>query len=151
VIRAGFSAFAQAIHTARVRQRTDASASEHDNRTRLKVCGNTMKINFSIACVLLGTLLGSAVTLADEDAAMTGSHALAYVKDSAITTQVKARLAAEQLTSLARIHVDTDTNGVVWLSGSAKTQESIDEAIAITRHTDGVKAVHNDIKINNDE
>jgi hyperosmotically inducible protein len=110
-----------------------------------------MKINYSITCVLLGTLLGSAVTLADEDASMTGSHALAYVKDSAITTKVKTRLAAEQLTSLARIHVDTDTNGVVWLSGSAKTQESIDEAIAIARHTDGVKAVHNDITINNDE
>jgi osmotically-inducible protein OsmY len=40
---------------------------------------------------------------------------------------------------------------VVWLWGSAKTQESIDEAIAIARHTDGVKAVHNEIKINNDE
>jgi len=110
-----------------------------------------MKIHVSIAGALLGTLLASAVTLADEDASMAGSHALAYVKDSAITTKVKTRLAAEQLTSLARIHVDTDTNGVVWLSGSAKTQESIDEAIAIARHTDGVKAVHNDITINNDE
>jgi hyperosmotically inducible periplasmic protein len=110
-----------------------------------------MKINFAIACVLLGTLLASTVTLADEDAAMAGSHALSYVKDSAITTKVKTRLATEQLTSLARIHVDTDTNGVVWLWGSAKTQESIDEAIAIARHTDGVKAVHNEIKISNDE
>jgi hyperosmotically inducible periplasmic protein len=110
-----------------------------------------MKISFSIACVLLGTLLASAGAFGNEDAALTGSHALAYVKDSAITTQVKARLAAEQLTSLGRIHVDTDTNGVVWLSGSAKTQESIDEAVAITRHTDGVKAVHNDIKINTDQ
>ena len=63
-----------------------------------------MKIHSSIACVLLGTLLASAAAFADEDAALTGSHALAYVKDSAITTQVKARLAAEQLTSLARIH-----------------------------------------------
>ena len=35
-----------------------------------------MKINFAIACVLLGTLLASTVTLADEDAAMAGSHAL---------------------------------------------------------------------------
>ena len=110
-----------------------------------------MKINVSIAGVLLGALLASAVASADEDASMAGSHALAYVKDSAITTKVKTRLAAEQLTSLARIHVDTDTSGVVWLSGSAKTQESIDEAIAIARHTDGVKAVHNDITINNDE
>ncbi|MGA2564902.1 MAG: BON domain-containing protein [Steroidobacteraceae bacterium] len=110
-----------------------------------------MKINLSISCVLLGTLLAGTVALADEDASMTGSHAVAYVKDSAITTKVKTKLAAEQLTSLARIHVDTDTNGVVWLSGSARTQEAIDEAMAIARHTDGVKEVHNDIKISNDE
>ena len=110
-----------------------------------------MKINVSIAGVLLGALMASAVTSANEDASMAGSHALAYVKDSAITTKVKTRLAAEQLTSLARIHVDTDTSGVVWLSGSARTQESINEAVAIARDTDGVKAVHSDIKINNDE
>jgi hyperosmotically inducible periplasmic protein len=110
-----------------------------------------MKINFSMSCVLLGTLLGGAVALANEDASMTGSHAAAYVKDSAITAKVKTKLAAEQLTSLGRIHVDTDTNGVVWLSGYAKTQEAVDQAVAIAGHTDGVKAVHNDIQINHDE
>jgi hyperosmotically inducible periplasmic protein len=110
-----------------------------------------MKTKFAITCVLLGTLLGSAVVLADEDAAATGSHAAAYVKDSTITTKVKAKLAADHLTSLARIHVDTDTNGVVWLSGSARTHDAIRKAVSIARHTDGVRAVHNDITINDDE
>lgn len=106
-----------------------------------------MKTKFVITCLLLGTLLGSAVALADEDATSTGSHAVAYVKDSAITSAVKTKLAAEHLTSLERIHVDTDTNGVVWLSGSARSREAVRRAISIARHTEGVKAVHSDIKV----
>jgi hyperosmotically inducible periplasmic protein len=109
-----------------------------------------MKSDFTVTCVLLGTLLGSAVALADEDATSTGSHAVAYVKDSAITTKVKTRLAAEHLTSVARIHVDTDKDGVVWLSGTAKTEGAIREAVAIARQTEGVKKVHNSITISND-
>jgi hyperosmotically inducible protein len=109
-----------------------------------------MKSMFTAACVMLGTLLGSAVALADEDATATGAHAVAYVKDSAITTKVKTRLAAEHLTSVTRIHVDTDKEGVVWLSGTAKTQAAIREAIAIARQTEGVKKVHNSITISND-
>jgi len=110
-----------------------------------------MKTKFAITCVLLGSLLGSGVALADEDAASAGSHAAAYVKDSAITTEVKTKLAAEHLTSLAHIHVATDTNGVVWLSGTAGSQAAIRQASAIARHTDGVKDVHNHIKIANNE
>ena len=106
-----------------------------------------MKTNFAITCVLLGALLGSTVALADEDASSTGSHAVAYLKDSTITTKIKAKLAAEHLTSVARIHVDTDVNGVVWLSGSARTREAIRKAVSIARHTDGVKAVHSDITV----
>lgn len=109
-----------------------------------------MKSGLAVTCVLVGTLLGSAVALADEDAISTGLHARAYVKDSAITTKVKTRLAAEHLTSVARIHVDTDKDGGVWLSGSAKTREAIREALAIARQTEGVKEVHNSITISND-
>jgi hyperosmotically inducible protein len=112
--------------------------------------GRFMKANFAVTCVLLSAMLGSAVALADEDATSTGSHAAAYVKDSAITADIKTKLAAEHLTSLARIHVDTDTNGVVWLSGSAKSQRAVDKAVAIAHHADGVKAVHSDITVTND-
>ena len=110
-----------------------------------------MKNRAVIVCVLVGTLFGSAVALADEDATSTGSHAAAYVKDSAITTKVKTKLAAEHLTSLGHIHVDTDKNGVVWLSGNAKTEEAAHKAVSIARHTEGVKAVHNNITISNDD
>ncbi len=104
-----------------------------------------MKTNFAITCVLLGALLGSTVALAD--ASSTRSHAVAYVKDSTITTKIKAKLATEHLTSVARIHVDTDANGVVWLSGSARTREAIRKAVSIARHTEGVKGVHSDVTV----
>ena len=101
-----------------------------------------MKPNIALTCVLLGTFLGSSAVLADVDASSTGAHAAAYVKDSAITTKIKTKFAAKHLSSLDRIHVDTDTNGVVWLSGSVGSREAIQKAISIARHTDGVKAVH---------
>jgi osmotically-inducible protein OsmY len=52
---------------------------------------------------------------------------------------------------LGRIHVDTDVNGVVWLSGHARSQEAIDKAVSIARDTDGVKSVHNNIKLKQDD
>ena len=71
----------------------------------------------------------------------------AYVQDSVITTKVKARLAAEHLTSLARIHVDTDANGVVYLSGTAQSQEAIDTAIRLARDTEHVRDVRSDLTV----
>jgi hyperosmotically inducible protein len=70
-----------------------------------------------------------------------------YVKDSAITTKVKAKLAAKHLSTLTRIKVDTDENGVVWLSGRAPTQDASDLAAMIAKNTEGVNSVHNDIAV----
>src|ERR1035437_10663900 len=101
-----------------------------------------MKTNFVIACLVCGTLLGSVVALAGDDSDTDRSHPKAFVKDSAITTKIKTQLAAEHITSLGRIHVDTDKDGVVWLSGSARTQEAADKAEAIARDTEHVRSVH---------
>jgi hyperosmotically inducible protein len=73
------------------------------------------------------------------------------VKDSVITSKIKSKLAAEHVTSLGRIHVDTDKNGVVWLSGSARTQAAIDKAVEIARSTEGVKDVKNDLVVKKDD
>jgi hyperosmotically inducible protein len=70
-----------------------------------------------------------------------------YVKDSAITTKVKAKLAAKHLSTLTRVKVDTDENGVVWLSGRAPTKDSKDLAAMIAKNTEGVNEVHNDIVV----
>jgi hyperosmotically inducible protein len=110
-----------------------------------------MKTKFAITCVVFGTLLGSVVAWAGQDSDADRSHSKAFVKDSVITTKIKTKLAAEHITSLGRIHVDTDEAGVVWLSGTARTQEAIDKAVSIASQTENVKAVRNHIKIKQDD
>ena len=60
---------------------------------------------------------------------------------------MKSKLAAKHLTSLTRIKVDTDENGVVWLSGRAPTQDAVDMAGMIAKNTEGVASVHNDVAV----
>ena len=110
-----------------------------------------MKATFATTCVLFSTLLGPAVVVVAHDSDTDRSHPAAFVKDSAITTKIKTKLAAEHITSLGRIHVDTDKNGVVWLTGTARTQEAADKAESIARETEGVKAVHSKIKVRKDD
>ena len=85
------------------------------------------------------------MAMADEGATDTGSHH--FIKDSAITTKVKAKLAAKHLSTLTRIKVDTDADGVVWLSGRAPTHDASDLAAMIAKNTEGVTSVHNDIVV----
>jgi hyperosmotically inducible protein len=73
------------------------------------------------------------------------------VKDSAITTEIKTKLAADHLTSLGRIHVDTDKDGAVWLTGSARSREALDRAVSIARRTEHVTSVHSDLVIKHDD
>jgi hyperosmotically inducible periplasmic protein len=101
---------------------------------------------FIVASMLAASVVCGPMVLADESgAASDSSHH--YVKDSVITTKVKSKLAAKHLTTLTRIKVDTDENGVVWLSGHAPTQDAVDMATMIAKNTDGVVSVHNDIAI----
>lgn len=85
------------------------------------------------------------MAMAGEGATDTQSHH--FVKDSAITTKVKAKLAAKHLSTLTRIKVDTDADGVVWLSGRAPTKDASDLAAMIAKNTEGVSSVHNDITV----
>lgn len=110
-----------------------------------------MNTKLATACLVFGTLLGfTAITVA-QDSDTDRSHPAAFVKDSAITSKIKTKLAADHITSMARIHVDTDKHGVVWLTGSAKTQEAADKAVSIARETEHVKSVHSDITIKKDD
>jgi len=104
---------------------------------------------FATTCVLLGTLLGSTALIANPDTDRT--HPVAFVKDSAITMKVKTELAAEHLTSVGRIHVDTDKDGIVWLTGSARSQQAIDKAVSIARDTEHVKSVHSELVVKLDD
>ena len=110
-----------------------------------------MKTRFALTCLAACTLLGSVVALAAEDTDADRSHPGVYVADSAITMKIKTKLAAEHLTSLGRIHVDTDKDGVVVLSGSARTKEAIDKAMSIARETEGVVSVTSTVTVKKDD
>jgi hyperosmotically inducible protein len=99
-----------------------------------------------VASMLAASVVCVPMAFADESgAASDSSHH--FVKDSVITTKVKSKLAAKHLTSLTRIKVDTDENGVVWLSGRAPNQDAVDMAAMIAKDTDGVVSVHNGIAV----
>jgi hyperosmotically inducible protein len=66
--------------------------------------------------------------------------------DAAITTKVKAKFAADSQVSAMNIKVDTD-NGVVKLSGNAKSQAEAAKAEDIAKGTEGVTSVTNDIRV----
>jgi hyperosmotically inducible protein len=100
--------------------------------------------------LIVGTLMAPVVAHA-EDRDADRSHPMNYVKDSVITTKIKAKLAADHPGSMKHISVDTDKNGVVWLTGSANSQDEINQATETARKTDGVKSVKTDIKIKNDK
>jgi hyperosmotically inducible periplasmic protein len=108
--------------------------------------GARMKLFAMIAMLgASGTLVSAAV--ADQTLDSDMSHADTYVKDSVITTKVKAKLAAKHLSTLTNIQVDTDRQGVVWLSGRAPTQDAMDLAVMIAKSTEGVISVHNNILV----
>jgi hyperosmotically inducible protein len=105
-----------------------------------------MKTLLLSSLVAVSALTGAA--FADEpnngsDTEQAGS----YVKDSVITTKVKSKLAAKHMSTLTNIKVDTDEQGVVWLSGKAPSKDASDLATMIAKDTDGVTAVHNHIVI----
>ena len=73
----------------------------------------------------------------------------AFVKDSIITTKIKAQYAAK-LSFKDHVKVDTDANGAVMLSGTVRSQADSTEAEAIARRVEGVKSVDNRIQVKAD-
>jgi hyperosmotically inducible periplasmic protein len=110
-----------------------------------------MNTKLALTTLAFCSLFASAAVMAQKDSDTDRSHPANFVKDSAVTTKIKAKLAAEHLTSVGRIHVDTDKDGVVWLSGTARSQAAIDKAVSIARDTEHVVSVHNDLKIKSDD
>lgn len=105
-----------------------------------------MKSKLAATYLLMGTLLVPVAAYAD-DADKDRSSPKSFVKDSAITTKIKAKLAEEKLLSAVKIKVDTDSNGVVQLSGTAMNQDEVDKAVSIAKGVEGVTSVENNIKI----
>jgi hyperosmotically inducible periplasmic protein len=109
-----------------------------------------MKNLLATTCLVIGTLaLPFAALGADTDT--DSSHPIMFVKDSVITTKVKAKLADEKMSTLTRIGVGTDASGAVVLSGRANSQREADRAMSIARGTEGVTSVKSTIRIQKDD
>jgi len=105
-----------------------------------------MKTRLATSLIVLGSIFAPfAAHAADGDRDKLLSRD--FVKDSVITTKIKARLAEEKLSSTMRISVDTDNKGVVQMTGTAKTQSEIDRAGVIAKNTEGVTSVENKIRL----
>src|SRR5215470_10210982 len=96
---------------------------------------------------MFALMLGSGVAMAADDMDADRSQPGTFVKDSAITAKVKAKLTADHMSNLARVHVDTDANGIVWLTGTVESPDVASRAVSLAKSTDGVRGVHDDIKV----
>ena len=107
-----------------------------------------MRYKLATACFVVSTALIPIASYAEDTNKDTDrANPATFVKDSAITTKIKSKLAAENMASLKDIKVDTDQNGVVWMSGTVKSQSEADQAISIARNTEGVKSVKSNLKV----
>jgi len=99
-----------------------------------------------------GLALALMLSLVGAQAAMTATDKSEkveqYVDDVAITTAVKAKLAADRIKTLARVSVDT-IKGVVTLTGTVETAEQKKQAEEVARGVKGVSKVVNNLQIAN--
>ncbi|WP_298826571.1 BON domain-containing protein [uncultured Piscinibacter sp.] len=102
-----------------------------------------MNFRSTLSAVVTGvailTTSGCAVVRGQESAG-------AYVDDTTITTQVKARMLDNPAVAGTSISVET-LNGTVMLSGFAKSATEKATAEKIARGVNGVKAVNNEIAV----
>src|SRR5690242_19804648 len=111
--------------------------------------GPPMNNKLATTCfVIASALTPVAAFAADSDADR--SKPVTFVKDSVITAQIKTKLAAEHPGSAKHIRVDTDANGIVWLSGTTNSKAEVHRAVEIARTTDGVTSVNNKLKVHQD-
>ena len=104
-----------------------------------------MKTKLALCLVAGALLLPAAGFAADTDSKRAAARE--FVKDSVITTKVKAQLAKEKPSTLVKVSVETDKAGIVVLSGTAKTQADKDRAELLARQVKGVATVENQIAV----
>lgn len=69
-----------------------------------------------------------------------------YAGDTATTSEIKAKLLADDIVPSRNVKVET-TAGVVQLSGHVKSNAQSERAESIAKAVDGVKSVKNDLKV----
>lgn len=100
-----------------------------------------MKTSIKSLLLVSALLTSVAVYAADGDSVGT------KVGDSVITTKVKAEFAKDKTVSATAIKVETDSDGMVALSGTAKSKAEAKKAVAIAKSVKGVTSVKDDIVV----
>lgn len=106
-----------------------------------------MKLQYIAGLMIAAGLVLPLASHAAGDGDSNRSSARTWVKDSIITTKIKAQLAANQPLSIAKLHVDTDASGYVRLTGQVQSRSDADRAVAIAKMVEGVSGVDNQIKV----
>ncbi len=109
----------------------------------------TPTLTAAVACSLAALAPFAALATASPD--MDSAQPALVIKDSSITSSIKAQLAADPFKGLSRIDVDTDDHGVVTLKGTVPTQDAAERAISISRATQGVRTVKSALNIKVDD
>lgn len=78
--------------------------------------------------------------------ALTGSTLGQNIDDTTITTEIKAKLAAEKAATLTRVHVETQ-QGTVYLTGIVPTEALKARAGEVAGGIHGVSQVVNNIRV----
>jgi hyperosmotically inducible protein len=102
-----------------------------------------------MACSLAALVPFAAPVTAAPD--MDSTQPTIVVKDSSITSSIRAQLASDPYKGLSHIDVDTDDHGVVTLKGKVPSQDAADRALSIASSTEGVRTVKNKLKIKIDD
>ncbi|WP_410016491.1 molecular chaperone OsmY [Sodalis sp. C49] len=75
----------------------------------------------------------------------TNASVKTYAGDTAITSEVKAKLLADSIVPSRNVKVET-SDGIVQLSGHVKNAREASRAESVAKAVDGVKSVKNDLK-----
>ena len=92
-------------------------------------------------------LVAAALALPMTTFAADGDPLSTKIGDAVITGKVKAEFAKDKTVRATKIKVETDSHGLVQLSGKARTQTEADKAVEIAKNTKGVTAVKSDIVV----
>lgn len=109
---------------------------------------NVIKTIGGVAALTLALAANAQVTVTGPASNPPAAHESvgAHVSDAAVTTKVKAQLATTSGLKALHIHVKTRA-GVVRLTGTVPDSAQKSLAEEATKNVDGVKSVHNNLKI----
>ena len=106
-----------------------------------------MNSKYLITAASLAALLGTApMAFAESSAKPKSADVSTAISDTGITTKVKAKFVGDDALKGSDISVTT-ANGVVSLTGTAKTSDARDKAEDLTRQVEGVRNVDNLLEV----